>query len=732
MKKIININLSGRVIPIEDSAYESLQRYIESLRRYFINEEGRDEIINDIESRMAELMNDKVRKGSTAITDADVDEIIASMGRVEDFAETEPDTESATGTSANVGTFGSAAFKQPRGRLYRDPNDKILGGVCSGLANYFNVDPSIVRLLFALLVFGAGTGILAYIVLWIILPTRPLGLTPAPQVKGKRLFRNPDDRMLGGVCGGLAAYFNKDSWLFRLVFAAPLVLNILFGTLNGMFFMFHREIFPHFVFGSFTGTFVITYIILWIILPEARTPYDKMEMRGEKVDVNTIKQNVQEGMSDFKNRMQAWGEEVKTSAQEFGQKASAFANTQGKQFASEVHQTTRPVGSSFGRVIGTIFKAFFIFIAASIAFGLFVILMTFLFSGGIAIGSTQDHLSSFFFDGFWQYFFFWGTLILFFAVPVIAFFTWLVRRIMKIRTRRHSLGWVFASLWFLGVIFLISLVSSVGRDFFRGDKLDQVIPIAQPANGKLIVRVDEPVIKYSGDLWFIDAENGWDFTADSMMLSDIKVRVAKSEDTSYNVTVQRYSRGASRTVALERAGRIRYNVMDRDSILDLGSGFAIDRRSKYRGQRLIVEIAVPAGKRIYFDQSVVDKLNEDGIRLKNRTWPNRYRRDWDYDWNYDDYFAWQPGTEYVMTAEGKLEPANLVKQDIATPNTTIKADSLQKIIEERERQNELDKERLQRMKDSNRNVPGVRESTTYHRSQKGAISMAIPFIPMII
>src|SRR3954467_15615672 len=85
MKKIININLSGRVIPIEDSAYEGLQRYIESLRRYFANEEGRDEIINDIESRIAELMNDKIKKGAAAITDADIEEIIHSMGRIEDF-----------------------------------------------------------------------------------------------------------------------------------------------------------------------------------------------------------------------------------------------------------------------------------------------------------------------------------------------------------------------------------------------------------------------------------------------------------------------------------------------------------------------------------------------------------------------------------------------------------------------------------------------------------------------
>lgn len=725
MKKIININLSGRVIPIEDTAYESLQRYIESLRRYFINEEGRDEIINDIESRMAELMNDKVRKGTAAITDDDMNQIIASMGRVEDFAETEAGPDSTTGTTGSTDPFTSATFKHPRGRLYRNSSDRILGGVCSGIANYLNFDPAIVRLLFALLVFGAGTGILVYIVLWIILPTKPL--VPTAKV-GKRLFRNPDDRMLGGVCGGLAAYFNKEAWVFRLIFAAPILLNILFGILNGMFFMFHRDVFPHFVFGSFFGTFLITYIILWIILPEARTPYDKMEMRGEKVDVNTIKQNVQEGMSDFKNRMQAWGEEVKTSAQEFGQKASAFASTQGKQFATEVHQTTRPVANGFGRVIVTIFKAFFIFIAASIAFGLFVALISFLFAGGVTIGSAKDQISSFFFNGFWQYFFFWGTIVFFFAVPVVAFITWLVRRIMKIRTRRHNLGWVFAGLWFLGVICIISLISSVARDFYRGDRVEQVIPISQPANGKLVVKVEEPIVRYSGDLWFIESDNGWDLNADSMKISDIKVRVAKSDDSAYSVTLQRYARGSSRALAIQRANKIQYNISSRDSILDLGSGFAINRDSKYRGQRLIVEVRVPVGKRILFDQSVVDKLNE-GVRIMNRDWPRRYHRDIDYDWNYDDYFDWQPGTEYVMNASGQLEPVGSTSGENTTPTTNVKADSLQKIIEERERQNELDKQRIEHIKDSINKAVG--QSTTLRKSPKTSL-IAFPFIPTII
>ena len=134
MKKIININLSGRVVPIEDSAYESLQRYIESLRRYFANEEGRDEIINDIESRIAELMNDKIKKGAAAVTDSDVEEIINSMGRVEDF-EREDAQESAATTASSPGqsssqneSYTKTESKRFKGRLYRDSSDKMIGG----------------------------------------------------------------------------------------------------------------------------------------------------------------------------------------------------------------------------------------------------------------------------------------------------------------------------------------------------------------------------------------------------------------------------------------------------------------------------------------------------------------------------------------------------------------------------------------------------------------------------
>jgi phage shock protein PspC (stress-responsive transcriptional regulator) len=301
MKKIININLSGRVIPIEDSAYEKLQAYIESLRRYFAKEEGRDEIINDIESRIAELMNEKIRKGASSITDDDVEEIIASMGRPEDFDAVETETTPASFSEPFTQTEEEYAYTKKKRRLYRDNGDKIIGGVCAGIANYLNVDPAIIRLLFAIITFGGfGFGILIYILLWIILPAGDL-----EEYTGRRLYRNPEDKILGGVASGLAAYFRREPWVIRLIFAAPLILNVVFGIFSWPFF--HEGSFvPNIIFGSLNGTFIFAYIVLWIVLPEAKSQYQKMEMRGEKVDVNRIRQNVREGMGSMKDKMKNW------------------------------------------------------------------------------------------------------------------------------------------------------------------------------------------------------------------------------------------------------------------------------------------------------------------------------------------------------------------------------------------------------------------------------------------
>ena len=109
MKKVININFKGRVIPIEEAAFEQLQRYTESLRRYFANEEGRDEIINDIEDRIAELFDEDLKKGATCITEEKVTAICSSMGSVEDFEQMDNETGASTGHGSSTSSSTSMA-----------------------------------------------------------------------------------------------------------------------------------------------------------------------------------------------------------------------------------------------------------------------------------------------------------------------------------------------------------------------------------------------------------------------------------------------------------------------------------------------------------------------------------------------------------------------------------------------------------------------------------------------
>lgn len=644
MKKIININLSGRVIPIEDSAYEKLQNYIDSLRRYFVNEDGRDEIINDIESRIAELMNEKVRKGAGAITDADVDEISASMGKVEDFEAAEAAEATEGARQQGEQAYAEASAKKSRGRLYRDSSDKFIGGVCSGIANYLNTDPAIVRILFAIITFGGfGFGFLIYLLLWIVLPQKDL-----ENFSGKRLYRNPDDRVIGGVAGGLAAYFGTRATTLRWIFAAPLLLSIFFSMLSGFRWHYDFDIFPNIFFGSLSGTFILAYVILWMVLPEARSTYEKMEMRGEKVDVNSIRQNVQEGMGNVKERMKGWSEEVKESAQNFGSRAKEFANTRGRQFATEVNETARTGGRGLGHAIGVLFKVFFLFIAGTIAFGLFVGLIALIF-GGVAWWPINDFL----WTSEWQKAYAWGTLLLFLGVPLIGFIIWVVRRILRVRSRNGYLGWIFGSLWAIGWVAAILLATSIAKDFRVKEHADTPVSITSPIKNRMIVAVSQPELEYSGRFgWMNDGGTGWDLSNDTMRLSTISFDTKASPDSLYHVTIRKYAFGTSDDDALDRASRVEYTVTMRDSILDLGNGYAIGKEDKFRGQHIEMEIMVPIGKKIRFDESIRRKLNPNDFRVK-RSYRTKNGVDIRYDEDYS--FRFRTDVDYTMGVDGRLK-----------------------------------------------------------------------------
>jgi len=161
MNKAISINLNNQIFNLEEPAFLKLKSYLDQLAEVFAKNDGAEDIISDIESRIAELFQERLHNRQVVLMD-DVNEVIALMGRPEDLRESPDDVPPTAETEAK----NSASPK----RLFRDPDEGILGGVCIGLGHYFGIDPALIRVVFLVLLFVFGTGSLAYIILWIALP----------------------------------------------------------------------------------------------------------------------------------------------------------------------------------------------------------------------------------------------------------------------------------------------------------------------------------------------------------------------------------------------------------------------------------------------------------------------------------------------------------------------------------------------------------------------------------
>lgn len=164
MNKTVNINLAGTFFHIDEDAYGKLSRYLEAIKKSLSDPQGGDEIIRDIEARIAELFSEKLESNSHVITLKEVDQVIKIMGQPEDYMVDEEIFEDAPPSSKHR---YSSSHKQ----LFRDVDNKFIGGVSSGLGNYLGIDAIWLRLLWVLLtVFSGGGFIVIYILFWILVP----------------------------------------------------------------------------------------------------------------------------------------------------------------------------------------------------------------------------------------------------------------------------------------------------------------------------------------------------------------------------------------------------------------------------------------------------------------------------------------------------------------------------------------------------------------------------------
>lgn len=565
METVVTINLNGQLLQIETPAHDALRTYLTRLATHFSSEPGYAEIVADIESRVAELLYEKQRQRGV-VTLRDVEEVTQLMGQPEDLGA--PAVPASSQATASTSSASSAS--PPARRLTRNTKDKWLGGVCSGIAHHFNLDPSLVRLVFALVTVGGfGFGFIIYPLLWAILPANEL-----PETSGKRLFRNPDDKIVGGVASGLAAYLGKDVAIIRLLFAAPILLNISIGILS--FDVFHG-VFP----GSLSGLVILGYIVMWAVLPKASNPYQKRQMRGEVVNVELIHQVVQIERQHDAPRV-------------------TYGNARG--FAGPLPSPVRGIALVFKAMLWVMAGIIVVSFAAAAVAAIV----------GLIIGSS---LVAYAFSSDVQAMLGWGTLIFFVAWPIAALVIWFVRRVAQSKPS-PLLGWVFGIGWIIGWICAPLLAASVARDMRRQAVVKKELTVLA-ADQALRIRAFGDAASCE-DWNFADEDDNDNGTCrgvhadeSGLAVGRVELSLRPSKLPVYQVTVARKSRGRTQRDAETRASDIAYEATVTDGVLDLSSSYRVARGHAFRGQHVEVTVRVPPNGRVLLEQEAIDALDVD-------------------------------------------------------------------------------------------------------------------------
>jgi len=597
MKKVININFQGQVIAIEETAFEILSQYIDNLKAYFSREECGDEIVNDIENRIAELFGNRLKLGFSCITDEDVESILASIGKPEDF-DTDYDESSDSTSGEKQSSFQSKkeseSSTEDQTRLYRNSNDKIIAGVCSGLGYHFKIDPVWFRLAFILLF---SVLFWVYIILWIVLKPKPLESNAT-----KRLYRNPTDRIIGGVCGGIATYFKIDSWIPRLIFAAPLLLNII-GMSSFSFFPWNKFFDNvHFNF-EFNFSVFLVYIVLWIIIPKATTVKQKLEMMGEEEYIKSIRTAVSDNVANAKSKSDIEVSQYQSSTLlsedlNFDDKKTALPPPPPKDSATFKKTVSEPSErSGCLNAFIVLFKIiFFGFV------GIFALLVIAALCALLFAGAAMMPLKALFIDAGMETNLLIFSAILIFVIPLIALVLWIIPNLLKNAKSRTIVGIVAALFWFLGVSLAGMQATRVANKFKVDSVNEKIIDIAPFAGNTLHVEM----ARYGNDYNMFDTAFGitsdinglpfYNLNEDSLLFANINLQVTQSEDSLFQVRMISSISSTDLRKGKSDLKDFSFPVWQKDSILYLPEFFATPVEQGFRNQNMVVEIAVPAGK----------------------------------------------------------------------------------------------------------------------------------------
>jgi len=481
MKKTVTINLAGVVFRIDEDAFEQLQEYLNNIKTHFSTGEGRDEIMADIESRIAELFQEKK---IDIIGTKNVAQIIKVMGSPEEFLDEDSETEK-----------------------HETVSEKIK----------------------------------------------------------KRIFRNPDDNIIGGICGGLGSYFNLDPVWFRLAFVI--------GTLIG-------------------GSGILIYLILWFIIPEARSTADKLQMQGEAITAENIKKTVLvEKVKD-----------VKTSINKI--------NT--NKIFSVIRNAVQLVLQLLQKILKLVFKLIkpvfgVVFLVSGVSLTLMLVFLFFgvnwaggLFNFGHAseLSYVFDSLISFNPVGHWLAV---TGLLLLVGIPLFQIMYFSLRLLFGLEPQRKSLKATFAGLWIASLMMVIVFGMFSFFQFSANGYAEEKSVLGDITKDTLVLTlVEDPVYsKYDHGRNFIfsDAEN-------VMQASDVNLNIKSSVDDIFYLEIKKTALGSSRKKARRVASEILYEFESDTDQVRFNNNLSIPAYSPFRFQEVDLTLFVPEGKAVFLDNSI--------------------------------------------------------------------------------------------------------------------------------
>lgn len=568
MNKTVTINISGIIFHIEEDAFEKLSKYLSTIKGYFSRTDGGNEIMSDIEARIAEMLQTKINSVKQVVMMADVDDVINIMGKPEQFADEE---QHHSNNEEDINEPGNT--ENVKKRLFRDPDNKSIGGVCSGIAAYFDVD-----------------------VVWIRLAT------------------------------------------FLLIF--------------------------------FGGVSLWVYIILWIVIPEAKTTAEKLSMRGEKIDINSISKTVKEEAEQLKKRMEKYGNDLKNS--QYAPNRNFFDKL-GDFLKDFLILFTR----FFARLVGLVLLFFGI---------MFMLGLLSTITGFSIAGSNTDFNDwvNLIFLAHDHYVIGIIGLILFFGVPILMMIYGGVKLLFKIRYSNRWLNISAGIIWLIGAVMAGYVAIITGKDFGDGGKIRQQFNIAQKdtlylkmnPNSESFPGIDLkkehfgnfPGVHIKGnhheeDYLVID-HNG-----EKLIVGHASLNIVPSLTDKTELIVYKRARGLDKRSANERAKEIEYSISQNDSVLLFNEVFTVSALNKFRMQQVEILLKVPTGKVIHIDRNMAKLLYD----VENTT--NTYDPD-------------MAGRRWIMTKDGlscidcsgiekshddavELPPADL---NVNTENANVKID----------------------------------------------------------